>query len=363
MKALHMIRLSIIPLLVGLGTIPPCHAFEWNGSSGPDFSAPSNWTGKPPAANSVNSGDLFIANAQNSPLVYSEADGKTFFECADFKVSRNNRGGELKISGGELTVASTLSLVVGQNNNQTSTLTLTGGKLVLNSRDDAKPGERNFRIGNGPLPHTKGILNMSGGILVINPPGTAELGGFIIANDGASGRVTLTGGILVVASRYGTAFQPLNGRGVGILTFGQGDGVFMQTDSKQIIFGQGGGSASYIDFLAGSRGQLSLNEATEEDYVAWVKAGKIRLNGQPTTPDKFRFINLPPQGIYLLATPYSLSVRPAFPSPQNEPHKIDPNNRSVPDPSSLRTLPSPRLRPPRFPTYPIGSPSRESERG
>ncbi len=303
MKTLHTIHLRIIPLLVGLAALPPCRAFEWNGSAGPDFRSPANWTGKLPAANSDNAGDLFISNAQNAPLVYSETDGKTVFQCVDFKVGRQNRGGDLKITGGELAVTARYCLAVGQNNNQTSTLTLTGGKLTLNSRDDAEPGERNVRIGNGPLPHTQGILNMSGGTLVINPPGTAELGGFIIASESASGRVILTGGILVVASRYGTAFQPINGRGVGILTLGQGDGIFMQTDSKRITFGQGGGAASFIDFQAGSRGQLSLNEATEEDYVAWVNAGKIRLNGQPTTPDKFRFVNLPPQGIYILATP------------------------------------------------------------
>lgn len=304
MKMLHTIRFGIIRLLLGLAALPACQAFEWNGSAGSDFRSPASWAGKPPMANSFNAGDLFIANAKNAPLVYSDTDGKTVFESADFKVgSLPNRGGDLRITGGELTVFARYCFAVGQNNNQTSTLTLTDGKLTLNSRYDAEPGDRNFRVGNGRAPHTQGFLNMSGGILAINPPGTAELAGFIIANESASGRVTLTGGLLVVASRHGTAFQPLNGRGVGILTFGQGDGVFMQTDSKQITFGQGGGAASYINFEADSRGQLSLNEATEEDYVAWVRAGKIRLNGQPTTPDKFRFISLPPQGIYLLATP------------------------------------------------------------
>ncbi len=303
MKNLLIIRRSLIAFL-GMSALPACQAFEWSGSAGPGFSSPASWTDTAPVANSDNAGDLFVANAQSAPLVYSETDGKTVFDCVNFKVgSRPNRGGDLKITGGELMVSSHHCLAVGQNNNQTSTLTLTGGKLTLNSRDDAEPGERNFRIGNGIPPHTQGVLNMSGGILVINPPGTTELPGFIIANENGSGRVTLTGGLLVVTSRYGTAFQPVNGRGVGILTLGQGDGVFMQTDSKRITFGQGGGAASYIDFQAGSRGQLSLNEATEEDYVAWVKAGKIRLNGQPTTPDKFRFVNLPPQGIYILATP------------------------------------------------------------
>lgn len=303
MKLLLIPRRSLLAFM-GLSALPACFAFEWNGSAGPDFRSPANWTGKPPVADSANAGDLLVNNGQSAPLVYSEAEGKTTFDCLDFKVGNMpKRGGNLKITGGELTVSARVCLAVGQNNNQTSTLTLTGGKLTLDSRKDAEPGERNFRIGNGPLPRTQGVLNMSGGILVINAPGTSELGGFIIANENASGRVTLTGGRIVVASRYGTWFQPTNGGGGGILTFGPGDGIFMQTDSKTIVFGQGGGDASYIDFQAGSRGQLSLNKATEEDYVAWVKAGKIRLNGRPTTPDKFRFVTLPPQGIYILATP------------------------------------------------------------
>jgi len=288
--------------LLGMGGAPFCRAFEWNGSAGPDFLSAASWTGTPPAANAKNTGDLFIANEPNSPLVYSEDDGQTTFDCHDFKVgNRQNCGGDLKITGGELTVASHFCASVGQNNNRTSSLTLTGGKLVINSRNNAPPIERNFRIGNGRAANTIGVLNVGGGTLVVNTPGTPELGGFIIANENVSGRVTLTGGIVVVTSRYGTAFHPLAGRGHGVLIFGPGTGVLMQTDSKQISFGPG--EDSYIDFQSGSRGRLILNEATEEDYVAWVKAGRIRLNGQPTTPDKFRFLSLPPQGNYMLANP------------------------------------------------------------
>lgn len=289
--------------LFGMRGATVCRAFEWNGSAGSDFTSAASWTGTPPTANAKNTGDLFIANETNAPLVYSEAAGKTTFDCHDFKVgSLPNRGGELKITGGELTVASRFCSAVGQNNNRTSFLTVTGGKLVINSRTDAAPDERNFRIGNGRrATNTIGILNVSGGILEINSPGSPELGGFIIGNENASGRVTLTGGIVVVTSRYGTSLHPLAGGGNGILTFGLGDGILMQTDSGKIAFGQG--EDSYIDFQSGSRGQLSLNEATEKDYIAWVNAGRIRLNGNRTTPDKFRFLSLPPQGIYILANP------------------------------------------------------------
>jgi len=289
--------------LLCLGNAPACQAFEWNGSAGSDFSSAASWTGTPPIANTKNTGDLMIANEPNAPLVYSEAAGKTIFDCRDFKVgSLKNRGGDLKVTGGELTVASRFCSVVGQNNNRTSSLTVTGGKLVIDSHNDAAPGERNFRIGNGRTGgNTLGVLNVSGGMLLINAPGTPELGGFVIGNETVSGRVTLTGGLVAVSSRHGTRFHPLPGQGTGVLTFGPGDGILMQTDSKQISFGPD--ENSYIDFQSGSRGQLSLNEATEADYIALVNAGRIRLNGNRTTPDKFRFVNLPPQGIYVLANP------------------------------------------------------------
>jgi len=289
--------------LFGMVGSPSSLAFEWNGSAGSDFLSAASWTGTPPTANAKNTGDLLIANATNAPLVYSEAAGKTLFDCRDFKIGNlPNRGGDLKITGGELTVASRFCSVVGQDNNRTSSLTVTGGKLVINSRDDAPPIERNFRIGNGRRgTNTLGVLNVSGGTLVVNAPGSPELGGFVIGNENVSGRVTLTGGIVVVASRHGTTFHPLPGQGTGMLTFGPGDGILMQTDSKQISFGPG--EESYIDFQSGSRGQLSLNEATEEDYIAWVNAGRIRLNGKRTTPEQFRFVSLPPQGIYILAKP------------------------------------------------------------
>ncbi len=296
-------RLAVYAGAFVMGGFPSCPAFEWNGSAGSDFLSVASWTGTPPKANATNSGDLYIANDTNAPLVYSETAGKTIFDCRDFKVgSAPNRGGDLKITGGELTVASRFCSVVGQDNNRTSSLTVTGGKLVINSRDDAPPPERNFRIGNGRRsPNTLGVLNVSGGTLVINSPGRPEEGGFIIGNENVPGRVILTGGLVVVTSLHGTAFHPVAGRGNGILTFGPGDGIFMQTDSKRISFGPG--EDSYIDFQSGSRGQLTLNEATEADYIAWVNAGRIRLNGKRTTPDRFRFLNLSPQGIYLLANP------------------------------------------------------------
>lgn len=74
---LLIVRRSLIAF-IGMSAFPTCQAFEWNGFAGPNFRSPASWTSKPPAANSANAADLFIANARNAPLIYSETDGKRF---------------------------------------------------------------------------------------------------------------------------------------------------------------------------------------------------------------------------------------------------------------------------------------------
>lgn len=291
-------------IVLGLGFVSASLGFEWNGSAGSDFASASSWKDAAPVAGGVNNGDLYIVNGEASPLTYTEAQGVTRFDCPDFKIGNSAKpGGSLFMSGGELTVTSLWAPMIGHNNNQTSTLTLTGGKLTFNTRSNSKPGERSLRVGNWRGSNTLGILNLTGGILTVNTPGDIGLGGLIIACSDANGEVTLGGGLLVVTSIFGTSFQPLGGSGVGILTFGPGDGIFMQTESKQIIFGPGGGDSSYINFLGGSRGQLSFAGATQPDFEQWVLSGKIRIDGQQTTPTRFRYLSLDGQGIYLLAPP------------------------------------------------------------
>lgn len=289
-------------LLLGFCSVATGLGFEWNGSAGSDFASASSWTGPAPVAEAVNEGALYILNGDAAPLAYTEAQGVTRFDCTDFKVGNSKLpGGSLLMTGGELSITSLWAPMIGHNNNRTSTVTVTGGKLTFASRSNANPQERSLRVGNWRGTNTRGILNLAGGILEVNTPGDVGLGGLVIACDDADGEVTLGGGLLVVSSIFGTSFQPVGGRGVGTLTFGPGDGVFMQTDSKQITFGAGGGGDSFINFLPGSRGQLSLAGATRADFEQWVREGRIRIDGRNATTDRFRFLALENQGIYMLA--------------------------------------------------------------
>ena len=280
--------------------------FVWTGGAGPGFSTAGSWAGAvAPTADMVNrTGKFYVTNGDKAPLIYTEREGKTVLECDDFKIGSSALpGGALSISGGELTVVSRWSPMVGHNNNRTSTLVLTGGRFTIRSAPGAKESELNFRVGNWKGANTRGVVDVSGGFLVIETPGNAAAGGFAIAHGDANGEVLLDGGMIVVTSVYGTSFQAVDGAaGLGVLTFGPGEGVFMQTDSKRLIFGSASGAtASHINFVKGSRGQISLAGATRDDYENWVRTGRIRLSGQTTTPDKFHYTEIQGQGIYQLA--------------------------------------------------------------
>ena len=280
--------------------------FVWTGAAGPGLATPGNWAqaSAPTTGATVRCGKFYILNGNNASFTYTENEGTTVVECDDFKIgSTGNPGGTMRMSGGELTVVSRWSPMVAHNNNRSSTLTITGGRLTIRSAPGVRESELNFRLGNSRGGNTRGSVNMGGGFLVIETPGNATTGGLAIANEEAHGEVVLEAGVIVVTSIYGTSFQPAEGNGVGVLTFGRGEGVFMQTDSRQLIFGATrGGAASHINFVEGSKGQLSLAGATREDYETWVKAGRIRLAGQKTTPDKFRYTEIEGQGIYQLAS-------------------------------------------------------------
>ena len=279
--------------------------FIWTGMAGSGFAHSGSWENAtaPAAGATSRCGRFFIANGDKAPFTYTEKEGATVLECDDFKIGSNGRpGGALLMTGGELVISSRWSPMVAHNNNRASNLTLTGGRLTIRNVQGAKESERNFRIGNWNGGNTRGVVNIRGGILVIETSGSMANGGLIIANGEAGGEIFMEGGMVVVGSIYGTTFQAAEGSGVGVLAFGLGDGVFMQTDSKQLNFGAGaGGAASHINFVLGSKGQLSLAGATREDFESWVKAGRIRIGGQKTTPDRFKYTEIEGQGIYQLA--------------------------------------------------------------
>jgi hypothetical protein len=47
-------------------------------------------------------------------------------------------------------------------------------------------------------------------------------------NNNQTSTLTMSGGLLVVSSIFGTSFQPSGGRGIGRFTLGPGDDIFCQ---------------------------------------------------------------------------------------------------------------------------------------
>jgi hypothetical protein len=87
--------------------------------------------------------------------------------------------------------------------------------------------------------------------------------------------------------------------GDGTLTFGLGSGVFEQTASDTLTFSNSG---SYINFLSGSAGQLSLDGASSSFFANLVSSGDILVNGATATSSEFVYSTSGTQGIYELAT-------------------------------------------------------------
>lgn len=279
-------------------------AFEWTGAAGPGFRNVGSWTGGVPAADSINEGDLLFSNETAPALEYSSAEGTTVFNCIEFKVGNSKKpAGSLLVSGGNLTINARQSPIVGQNNMKTSKLTVTGGSLTVNSRPDTSELEARFRVGNG-FRGTEGIMEITGGLVTINCPGTPTESGFAIASGPANGRVILSGtGRLEITNPNGTTLQPSgSSSGVGVLHFGAGNGVFVQTASAKITFGESaGGKASHINFESGSQGSLVLTGAEKSFFDELVKTRKIRIDSHEARPEDFAFSAIGGMGIYRLA--------------------------------------------------------------
>jgi hypothetical protein len=265
--------------------------YIWFGAKDSNFETARNWDNAP-SANSSNVGDLIIANASAEPLVYTHAEGSTTFK-GQFMVGRDGgTHGSMTISGGTLTIKdSQFGTNIGQD--ATGTLTMTGGRLNLTG------GKHTFvsNEANGTILLSGGIMIMDGA-LIIARHNTSGGGNF-------SGLIEITGGKLIVKGQ--TSFDVADdggadGSGLKKIEFGGGDGVFMQTKSGKLSFHVPDDTRNtYVNFLTGSKGALSLFGATQAYYERLVKASRIKINGKTAKVTDFQFTTSGKQGVYSLA--------------------------------------------------------------
>jgi hypothetical protein len=269
--------------------------YTWKGTKDSNFSTAENWDSAP-SANSSNQGGLFVANGSGAPLLYTVSQGATTFE-GQFLVgtvgtdNSSSMTGSLTISGGTLTVDGTVyGAIIGQT--QKGTLNVSGGNLNLTG------GQATFLGNSGD-----GTINLSGGVVTLDA-------GLVIGRNSATGgnygaALIITGGKFIVQGE--TSFDvkdgdgDAGGTGLKKIEFGAGTGIFTQTTSGTLSFPQADDAGTaYVNFVSGSKGQLSLFGATQAYFEGLVQAGRIRIDGQPAKTTSFKFSMVDKQGVYAL---------------------------------------------------------------
>ncbi len=273
--------------------------FTWNGTNSSDPTVASNWSNPAPVIGGANNGtgnsysaaDNVTVSGTAHPLDYTAVDGTTSFD-GQFEISL---GAVLNISGGTFTDADVTNsgALIGQVSS--GTLNVSGGNFNIS--------DNQVILGNVNNPDV-GTINLSGGTITANT--TAGAAGVVLGNAGnggpGTGVLTITGGVFKITAGGTTIGNNAGGQtGSGTLTFGLGSGVFEQTASSSLTIGTKG----VINFLSGSRGELSLNQVTSRSYFDnLVTAGQITLNGATATPSDFAFTTTgsgtAEQGIYTL---------------------------------------------------------------
>ena len=272
-------------------------AAEWVGTADSNLDNGQNWRDMRhgnvmaalPQACTKNATRLSVVNGAGFPLCYTEANGATEFNEELLIGGNNGPSGELKVTGGTLTVQQIYSAIIGQT--VEGKLTIFGGTVNLlgGSKDSAIPGcDTQWSVYLGNENTGSGLLTISGGELrVENGIEIGRNGGSGILEISGNGRFTCGGPIL---------FSGGNGKASIIL----GGGTFEQTKNEEILF-LSDSNKGWFNFKKGSLGKISLCGRDKAYFDALVNDGRIRIDDLPTTPDHFTFNQNANQGELHLA--------------------------------------------------------------
>jgi hypothetical protein len=228
--------------------------YTWEGTTSSDPTVATNWNGTPPTLGASNNGDLIVVNGANNTLIFNQGAGSTTTFTNQFLVGDTDApGGSMMVTSGAVTFNAGAGDggIIGQNNGQTSTLTINGGTFTYNGSG--------IYLGNNSS--STGIIDISSGAFNINAAFTPGSDGddFVLGRQNATGEVNLsgTGTITLTAT---TAVD-------AAFTFD--------------------GSADFINFDPNYTGSISLsndgvNGSTETTFDSSIAAGNIQIGGTTT---------------------------------------------------------------------------------
>jgi hypothetical protein len=291
-----------------------------------------------PRAQGTSADNDYIGNGANTIGTLIVQSGSLTISNSDFKIGQAGGFGSLFISNN-----ATLNInQVGQwggGIGQSASATVSSTGIVTVAAGGtfnwfvSGSSEQRFMFGNGNNAGHPGvgILIINGGTMSLNYDPLQTISDneaqFRVGSDNGLGRVYLNSGAFydneplpfALGGKY-TALttSPVFNQSTNVSTLNISNGVFVmtnlcvQTDPNKATVTVG--NTSYINFMVGGTGQLSLRNYQQSDYDSLVAAGSIRVNGSVTSIGSFQFSTSGSQGILKLA-----SVIVSFPtvSPTN----------------------------------------------
>jgi hypothetical protein len=309
------------------GTLGASQTYDGLGVDGPNGlnDAPSPWTIGGP-------GNLQDNYIQGGATLWVES-GILTLNCNDFKIGNDGNTNNTCLVGGYTNATLNINMI-GQWGSGVAWWSGHTGTLIISNNGTfnvliAGTSEQRYCIGGGQ-PTAYGTVTLNGGAMNVTLGTTnftdAECE-FTIGGLNGTGTVNLNAGTLTDALPlpcclgcyyYTVTTTPsfAQSTSVDVMNIVNGSfvmtGMFAGTDTNKATFQVG--TNSYVNFIFGGTGSLSLTNWAFTDYQALVKAGGIHVMGGPTAMSDLIYTNVNGQGILQVGSEV-IAVAP--PSPTN----------------------------------------------
>jgi hypothetical protein len=286
------------------------------------YTAPGTMTGTQDFTSSVSPNTYAMGNASLNATLNVQSGTLTL--TADQFVLGNAALATINATGGTLNIINTYwGTTIGQHIEAAgSSVNISGGATVNWDITSQGWSQQRLYIANGPYNPASASVNLNGGTFAVTSANSGDSGRGVYVGAGGNnsvGTINLNTGTFSVAGAIpfglgGDFGNTLSATatwtsGNGISKMNITDGIFMQTgftlatglSSTASTFMIGG--TSYVNFISGGTGYLSLEGWDQSSFDALVTAGQIKLDGATALTSDFSFSTNGDQGTYRLAVP------------------------------------------------------------
>jgi len=290
------------------------------------YTAPGTMTGTQDFTSSVVPNSYDMSNDSDSINATLNVQSGTLTITANIATLGNgaNSGtaGTINATGGTLNIINRYwASSIGQHIEAAgSSVNISGGATVNWDITSQGWSQQRLYIANGPYNPASASINLNGGTFAVTSANSGDSGRGVYVGAGLNnsvGTINLHTGTFSVAGAIpfglGGDFGGTLGAtatwtsGNGASTINITDGIFMQTGItlatglSSIASTFTIGNSSYVNFISGGTGYLSLQGWDQSGFDSLVTAGKIKIDGATALTSAFSFSTNGAQGIYGLA--------------------------------------------------------------